>query len=348
MPLTGAQIIRLAREIDQQWDIPTLKLFTSDNLGVDLDNIAPDGSLKDRAIKLITILNTNRPPRDGELLEKLKICSNAALRQVAGELLTPHFFAPNDDPHDAIMLGEYAFVDRGELREKLRAFTSPSHYTTRVLVVRGLEPCGKSYSWHFISHLAVTCVGATPHWLRLAGTSYTPQQLIEQIFLLLDLNRAALPAMTDDPQLAHINPLINAFKGQLVSLRRPYWLVIDDINDRSIQQPIRETAFAIARSVEESKPENLWIALLGYNEEITESALRQVAQEDARFPDADLLAEHFAAMSNAGPKPLTYQEARELADLMLSDVPILTKNAMEKLTPRIEKMSRLLRQGERP
>ena len=152
MPLTVPQIIRLAREIDEQWNIEELKLFTSDNLGINLDNIAPEGGLKDRAIQLIASLNTNRPrPRDREFLEKLRICPNARLRQVADELLTPNFFAPNDDPHDAIMLGEYAFVDRAELRTKLRDFTSPSHYTTRVLVVRGLEPCGKSYSWQFLS-----------------------------------------------------------------------------------------------------------------------------------------------------------------------------------------------------
>jgi hypothetical protein len=349
MPLTGAQIKRLADELDRQWDLPTLKLFTSDHLDVNLDNLTPDGSLKERAVKLITYLNSQLPPRDRELLEKLRVRQNTPLRNVANELLKPPFFAPrSDDPHDAIVLGRAAFVDRAQLREKLREFTNPSPNTTRVLIIRGDEPCGKSYSWAFLRHLAATTVGAIPQRLQLSGTSYTPKQFMEQAFALLGLNQAALPPMTDDPQLARIDPLINAFRGQIVQLQRRYWLVIDDLNDPSVTPLIRETAYAIAFSVEDIRPDDLWVALLGYNAQITDPELQWVAQDDARFPDGALLAEHFQHMAEVGPLPLTRQRAREYADLLLAKFPELTKEAMTSLTPLIGEMGEKLQLGERP
>ena len=91
--------------------------------------------------------------------------------------------------------------------------------------------------------------------------------------------------MADEPQLARIHPLINSLMGQVVHLKRRYWLAIDDINDPAVTPPIRDVLYAIACSVEDDRPENLWLALLGYNSLITDSELRWVAQDDARFPD---------------------------------------------------------------
>ena len=348
MPLTGAQITQLAKEFEMQWDLPTLTLFTSNHLNINLGNMAPDGDFYNRAVKLLTALSCEIPPRDNELLEKLLTCQNARLRNIAGELLIPPFFSPTNDPHDAILLGKEAFVDRAELREQLRDFTKASRNSTRVLIVRGDEPGGKSYSYTFLHHLAAHSAGATTKRLRLSGTSYTPRQLMEQIFHLLGLNLSKLPRMADDPQLASIRPLINAFMGQVVNLQRPYWLAIDDINDPTVTPSIRDVIYAIACSVESDKPENLWVALLGYNAEIIDGEMRWIAQDDARFPDAACLAKHFQFMADAGPIPLSAQEAHHYADVLLTKFPELTKEAMTRLTPLIEDIGDKLRQGKRP
>jgi hypothetical protein len=349
MPLTSRQITLLVDELDQQWDLATLRRFASDYLTLQLDNLAPAGSLKQRALELVNHVNSQLPPRDRELLEQLRLHGNARLRQVAGELLTPAFFSPSNDPHDAILLGRAAFVDRERLRTVLRDFTNPSVYTTRVLVIRGEVPCGKSYSWEFLRHLASTSVGATAVRLRLGGAGYTPRQFVEQAFLLLGLDTTRLPVMTDDPQQAHIRPLVGAFMGQVLRLQQPYWLIVDDLNDPSVTPLTRETAYAIAYAVEDTRPANLWVALLGYNPQIIEIELRRVAQEDAQFPNAALLAEHFKVMAAAGPPPpLEDDQALEYAELLLSRYPELNKEAMSDLTPRVEEMGEKLRNGERP
>lgn len=347
MPLTGTQIVNLAEQLGQEWNLPTLEMFAS-ALNVKLDSLAPSGNVKQRALALINHINGGLPPRDGELLEALRLKGNAKLKAVAAELLKPAFFSPTGDAHDAITLGRTAFVDRSNLRQVVRDFTLSSAYTTHVLIVRGDQPCGKSYSWEYLRHLAVTTAGAIPMRLRLKDTRFTPRQIFEQVGLLLRLDRSGMPAMTDEPQLARIDALITWFKGQVVMLPQPYWLVIDDLNDPSVTPAMRETAYALAYAVEEIKPQNLWVALLGYNAPITDSDLRYIAQEDAKFPDASAVAEHFESIAKAGPLPLAHDVACQIADLVFAKVAKLDKESMVKITQSIERIGEKLLLGQQP
>jgi hypothetical protein len=346
MPLTGQETVRLADEISQQIDVPSLTLLASD-LGVQLQNVAAPGTLKEQALALVAHLNTRMPSRDRELLQILQRQGNGRLRTVATEMLQPRYFSPTGDAHDAILLGRTAFVARASLRRQLREFTHPSPYSTRVLVVRGSEPGGKSYSWEFLRHLATQTAGTFPQRLRLRNTQYTPREFMEQAFRLLHLDPAALPVLTDQPQLTRIDPLVNAFKGQVPRLERPYWLVLDDLNDPSVTPEIRAVAYALAYSVEEMRPPNLWLALLGYNEEITDPDLRHVAQDEAEFPSRERVAEHFVALS-APANPLGLGRAREIAYALYQGFEKLDREAMSKLTFMVEGIGEKLITGVHP
>lgn len=347
MPLTPKQVIDLAVKLDQQWDVPTLSLF-ADGLGVRLGNLAPNGTLKEQAFKFIDYMNNCRPPRDGELLEELQRQGNASLRAEAAALLTPTFYSSTGHALDAVVLGKAAFVDRDALRLQVRAFMNPSPYTTRVLIVRGDQVCGKTYTWEFLRHLAVSAVGAVPRRLRLENARYTPRQLFEQVGNLLLLDQSGLPTLSDKPQLARIHPLINWFKGQMVKLARPYWLVIDDLNDPRTTPDMREAVYALAYAVEESRPDNLWVALLGYNTPVTDPDLRHTAQEDAQFPDAATVAKHFEIMAKGSPLPLTRVKALQIADVLFAKYARLDKESMIQITSAIERIGEKLRLGIQP
>lgn len=267
---------------------------------------------------------------------------------MAADLLRPGFLSPTVNPLDAIVLGETAFIDRAPLRTRLKKFINPSLYTTRVLIVRGEEPCGKSYSWQFLQHLAFSSVGAQARRLQLKKTNYTPRQFLEQAWYLLRLDRATLPALADSPQLAKIDPLINAFKGQLDTLSKRYWLVIDDLNEPNVTPEIRETAYAMASAVEEEKPENLWIALLGYNEPVAGENLMRAAIDDAEFPTANLVANHLEMVAQLSGNTLATARAREIANLLFKQYPKLNRDAMSELRLKVEQMGEKLRQGLQP
>jgi hypothetical protein len=348
MVLNGAQINQLADEIMLHSSVAALDMYAS-YLGITLSNLAPQGSLKEKAVKLITHLNGQIPPKIDQFLELLVQQGNAALRAAANQLLKPTYYSPTNDAHDAIILGRTAFVARDRLRELLRDFTVPSHLTTHVLVVRGDEPGGKSYSWQFLRHLAISVAGAQPMRLRLSKTSYTPREFFEQVYLLLDLDPKTLPELKDDPQLARIDPLINAFKGKLNTLAKRYWLVIDDLNDASVTPAICETVYALASSVEEIVPANLWVALLGYNEPIADPELRHVASEDAEFPTPEYVAKHLELVSKGSPNPLTTKKAEEIASMLFGKFPKkLDKEAMIQMTNHLETLGEKLKQGLQP
>jgi hypothetical protein len=348
VPLSGREIDQLAEAVDRQWDEVTLSGVLLDELDLVLGNLTSAGTLQQKVRDLVVALNARRPPRDRELLEALVRRGNTALRAVATALLTPPFYSPTNDPVDAILLGRAAFVDRKGLRKVVREFANPTVNSTRVLVVRGKTPGGKSYTWEFLGHLA-RVTGVVPHRLRLRNANFAPRQLVEQAFRLLTMDLTALPPAADDPQDAtQIRALVPAFMGQVPELTRPFWLVIDDLNDRGVTDLLRETAYALAAAVEDAKPENLSIALLGYNGQFADGELRLAAQEDALFPDARGLAAHFELMAAAGPNPLPAELALDYATVLLSKYPQLTKVDMIELTPQVEKMGELLRQGERP
>jgi hypothetical protein len=269
------------------------------------------------------------------------------IKNAANRLLTPTYYIPTDDPHDAIVLGRFPFIGRPILRQVIREFTHPSAYSARVLVIRGDAPGGKSYSWWYLHHLAVSMVNATALVLHLKDTGYTPRQLFEQVALLLSIPTADLPDMTDNPQFARVDELVNWLKGRLPSLVRPYWLVIDDLNDESVTPALREAAYAIAYCAEVQKM-NLWIALLGYSPPITDPSLRFILQEDAQFPEAAFVATYLARLAGLSPLPLPPARAQELANLIFSKYPNMDKESMDKISQEVEVMGQKLRIGQQP
>jgi hypothetical protein len=111
---------------------------------------------------------------------------------------------------------------------------------------------------------------------------------------------------------------------------------------------VRETAYALAYAVEDIKPGNLWVALLGYNDVFDESALRYVARDDAEFPSPQYVATHLELISKKSSAPLNSDEATEIASLLFSKYPTLDKEAMMKLTVDVETIGQKLERGLRP
>jgi len=353
MPLTPAQISDLAEAFNLQWDLPRLILFAQ-ALNVDLNNLAPAGSMTERARTFIERMSSARPPRDRELLETLQREGNASLRTLAVQLLRRPFFSPNNDEHDAILLGDLQaapdqtrpFVDREPLRQQIKAFTlNPGVNKAHVLIIHGDQPCGKSYSWVYIRHLADHFnVAARP--VRLSDGLPTPRDLVQRLARRLQLDVADFPQLADDPQHSRIAPLVEWFMDRIDRLTQPYWLVIDDLNDPMVTPAVLETVYELAFRVEDEKPKNLWLILLGYNLPITDPDFRP-ADEAARFPDASAVASHFEWVA-APVAPLTPQRAREIADLLFSAFPLLDKESMPILAQQILAIDLKLANGEQP
>jgi hypothetical protein len=350
MPLTDRQISDLARTIDSHMNLAEL-VQLADEINVNLNNLAPEGSVKTRAEAFLKAINSDRPrPRDRELLDLIvrkgdneisPVIKNSVL-----ELLKPSYFPP-DDPHKAFLLGRTGFFGRDPLRQSVRDFTNPDNFTTRILIVRGSTPGGKTYSWEYLRHLAIVA-GAEPMRLCLKKSgAHTPRELVEAVGQLLGLGVSTIPKLVDNPQNMRMGALRDWFQRQLVKLDRSYWLIIDDLNDEKILPETRLCAYMLAEVVEEKKPDKLWVALLGYNEPITNNDMRWRAEDDATFPTAAMLAGHFVALAPESMR-LSFDEALGYANLLYPDTGELNPEAMSGRTSSAEKMAEKLRLGLRP
>jgi hypothetical protein len=346
--MTSKQIEELVALVSDQWDLPRLRTFAKDSFEIDLDREAPGVPMRFAALKLVDILRSASPrPRDDDLLAELRREGNARIRALVDEILRPAYFPPGE-AHDAVVLGQRAFIDRDDLRSNIRAFTEPDVHTTHVLLIRGGPATGKTYSRHYLDHVARVRAGATLQRLSLNGL-LTPRELIEEVFALVGLDASALPPMVDDPQLARVRPLLTAFRGQIPEMDGDrFWLVIDDLNHPNVIPAMKDAAYALAQAVEEIKPQRLWLALLGYNEPVADDTLRLVAEEDARFPNPAQVAEHFRVMASQSTRPLGRKSALRMSEVLFSRYPTLDKAAMIDLTPLVEQIGAKLREGKRP
>lgn len=348
MPLNERQIGELARRIDAHLTLAEL-VQLADEIGVNLGNIAPDGAVQTRAEILLKHLNAARPPRDRELLEAIAAKGlgqiAAALKHHADQLLAPTFYPPI--ARDAVLLGRIGFFGRHDLRKRVTDFINPSDFTAHVLIVQGNDPGGKTYSWEYLRHLSVNA-GAVPLLLRLKDGHYEPRSLVHAVGQLLRLDLTTLPPLADEPQLMRMDALVTWFQGQLVALDRPYWLVIDDLNEPVVTPEVRACAYVLASTVERIKPANLWMALLGYNAPVTDREMRYCLRDVAAFPTADVLAQNFISLAALSRVPLIPTKAAEYAQLLFSKHQKIDHSAMEELTADAEGLGQKLLQGLQP
>jgi hypothetical protein len=341
MPLNERQISDLARAIETYLSLSDL-IQLADRIDLTLGSIAPDGSLLTRAEVLLKTVNTGRPPRDRELLEAIVQRGPAGLKTIANQLLTPTYHPPN--ARDAVLLGRTGFFGRDGLRQGVEDFARPSHFTSRILIIEGYDPGGKTYSWEYLRHRAVEA-GAVPRRLGLKDAAYEPRDLVEAVGQLLRLDVGTLPRLVDRPQHMRTNALLMWFQGQLDDIRRAYWLVIDDLNEPAVSREIRACAYALAKIVEQVKPDNLWVALLGYNEQIIDREMRNCVHDMAAFPTPAMFARDFIKLAAISSVPLSPERANKYAELLFSRHQIIDRTAMDELTSAAELLGQKLLKG---
>jgi hypothetical protein len=103
-----------------------------------------------------------------------------------------------DDPYLCHLIYQQPFIDRSELRRNLKDLLSESK--SRVLVVTGDRPCGKSYTWFFISQPTLL-TGITPVLVDLSEWSEptTPIEVMSSIARQLKLTEPRIDEHAQGP-----------------------------------------------------------------------------------------------------------------------------------------------------
>ncbi len=343
MRLTLQQIDKLVDLIPKAFTLADYRMFLDDELGITLDNIAPDGTYEKRILKSIEFLNSEPGGRGDELLHALKVkTTNVAAQKLLSQIARHDYVSPTRDADDAIMMGKLAFVNRSGLRKLLIDFYSPDDFTSHVLQIRGESVSGKSHSWNLIRHIALKRSNAKPVRIKLDRLdSGDPVSLMSHIRLNLNLSEEGWPLLPDDPQDTQAaKQLASWFHGKMATIEEPIWLVIDDLNGPKPTPETKELIEHLAVLVDTHKPDNLWLVLVGFERQITDDVGRHMLEDEAFAPEHADVKAFFKMLGKSYDQELEEAALDALADKALKSIgPPLDHKKLQTLSHNIERMT---------
>ncbi|MFI8520839.1 trypsin-like peptidase domain-containing protein [Streptomyces sp. NPDC085481] len=232
------------------------------------------------------------------------------------------------DPFETLVLrgGTEVFIDRSELREKLRRFVADPEQT--VLVVDGEPDSGRSYTYHLIRHLGQHC-GFRPVRVTLSRTS-TAARLVGRLAEFvsgpsvdgLPLN----PTQLNDP-LPSLDDAVHRIVSRATAAEDRFWLVLDECDqldpNADVWDCIGKLALAIYEHTAVRRDAVPRLVLLGYS-----TAMRQLpydirkneVRDTARAVGADELREFFGRFLAEAPDAPPVELLPGLVDSTVAEV----------------------------
>ncbi|MFF8378468.1 trypsin-like peptidase domain-containing protein [Streptomyces sp. NPDC015661] len=173
------------------------------------------------------------------------------------------------DPFESTLLkhGTEVFLDRRELRGKLREFLADPEQT--VLVVDGPPDSGRSYTYELIRHLGQHC-DFRPVRVTLSRTS-TAARLMQRLSAFVagpEADRVPLdPTRLNDP-LPSFEDAAHRIVARATAAEERFWLVLDDCDRLDPHSDVWDCIGVLARAIYEHTPVRAdtvpRLVLLGY------------------------------------------------------------------------------------
>ncbi|MCX5394375.1 trypsin-like peptidase domain-containing protein [Streptomyces sp. NBC_00094] len=267
------------------------------------------------------------------------------------------------DPFRSMLLkhGTEAFLDRTELREKLRGFLADPEQT--VLVVDGPPDSGRSYTYELIRHLGQHC-DFRPVRVTLSRTS-TAARLLERLSAFVSAPGADADAFPLNP--TRLNDPLPCFEdaahrivGRATAAEDRYWLVLDDCDRLDPNSDVWDCIGVLARAVYEHTPVRKEtvprLVLLGYSttmRQLPYEIRKNECRDTTRLVDDDDLraffAEFFREFTSSTGDPADEGILSDLTETAVSEVlravdrPDAEESYMRRVCTAVEDVVRLHR-----
>jgi Effector-associated domain 1 len=296
--LEGRQLLLVRNAVIASYDPALLEQDLRFELNRRLDEItAPDN------LSNVTFHVLDTAEREGWLRELLVMFKNGrypGVREVATRVLAqldqapkaggapqPPATAPGNgsavsgsDPFLSHLVGQQPFIDRTVLHKHLEDLISDS--ASRVLVITGERPCGKSYTWFYVRQPELLG-GITPVLVDLsewADPSH-PVEVMSSIALQLGLTE---PTIDEHAQgAAQAQRLRDWLVGQLQPLEhggRRWLLVFDSLDHPAQRDDTLQLIEFVAGAAIRQRVAGLRVILLGYANRLPISPLEAVLEEE--------------------------------------------------------------------
>ncbi|MFF5761872.1 trypsin-like peptidase domain-containing protein [Streptomyces tanashiensis] len=232
------------------------------------------------------------------------------------------------DPFRSMLLkhGTEAFLDRRELREKLRDFLADPEQT--VFVVDGPPDSGRSYTYELIRHLGQHC-DFRPVRVTLSRTS-TAARLMERLSAFVagpEADRIPLnPTRLNDP-LPCFEDAAHRIVARATAAEERFWLVLDDCDRLDPHSDVWDCIGVLARAIYEHTPvrgETVpRLVLLGYAttmRQLPYEIRKNECRDTTRLADEDDLRSFFREFFTDGAPAGEDGAVRELTETAVAEV----------------------------
>ncbi|WP_405533283.1 AAA family ATPase [Streptomyces avidinii] len=212
--------------------------------------------------------------------------------------------------------GTEVFIDRVDLRERLREFIEDPDKT--VLVVDGEPDSGRSYTYHLIRHIGLHS-RFRPVRLTLNRASTAEQVILRLAEFVGDPHTALAPlnpTQLNDP-LPEMETALHRIVSQATAASGQYWFVLDDCDRLDVNSDVWDCIGKLALTIYEHRPVRPDAAprlvLLGYSPtmrqlpyEIRKNEVRDIAR---RLGPEDLRQFYLQFFTEAGTEAAAAKEA---------------------------------------
>jgi len=235
------------------------------------------------------------------------------------------------NPEDDWLLGEDVFINRADLRQKLRGLRPGAG--KRVLIVRGERYTGKSYTLRLIQHVAqvrreqVACIDVADTF----GTTGTPGDFA--VTLLRNLNLPHKDVPERDPQNPNRWPkeLCPFLIGRLRSLQDPWWIVLDGCARAKLGAELWATIIQLCAEIQ-ANLQQLRVALLDFDEAVQPPLKRHARIEQIARINAEHVRNLFLT-ALAGQGHVTEQRLDEEIDAVFEGIDVTSTDPAEEEEP---------------
>lgn len=208
------------------------------------------------------------------------------------------------DPYLTYVIGQQQpFIDRSGLRMHLKDLLSES--TSRVLMINGNRPCGKSYTWYFIRQPELLA-GIRPVLVDLSEWKdpATPTEVMSSIALQLGLNEPTMDGLTQEIDgLAQKAAQARRLRDWLVGKLQEHdasgrWLLVfDSLDHLGQREETLQLIEFLAGAAIRQRLSGLRVILLGYANRLLIDPLDSVLTEEVGEIGEAELREFFRLLS---------------------------------------------------
>ncbi len=216
--------------------------------------------------------------------------------------------------------GRRPFINRSDLRQRLQELLDESY---PVLIIRGPEKCGKSFSYKLLEQ--VTPPGVQPLHIDFSspGSGRRARDLMEVLCSRMGIPpKPATARRTTD--VRHASELVNDLVGKYAAEPRPRRvLVIDGLNRVDLAKDVNHVVARLIAEVSNNQLPGIQLVLVGYADTFDQQFQPVVLVEDVASITPTHVAQFYTKLGEADGQPLSDEAVQGLVTRALAAAPPL-------------------------